>query len=407
MRADVIVVGSGAAGAAAAFAACEAGARVGWVRGGNGATALTGGAWDVATDLDEVDSLALGATETIRESVERVARRRRDHPYARLKLASGDASGVALVEHAHRVVLSRLPSYRPCDWDGPGALIVTELGVVRRTATCQRAVLSLRELDGATIGVLTDPAGTTHPLGHSRLANLIGNTRFVELKLPASTPSTRLVDELGKAVKAGSVDAVLLPPVSWRDDAEERLGVRIFETATGLAGVQAQRLTSELRALVSSERCAVYDRFVIRVDHVAERHVAHLDDGTQIESASLVLATGQRLGGGLGAGAFPSEPLLGLPIYVEGAPVDRASSDAGLDPVRLYGGDGPGYRAGVGYDEHLRALADDGSPYHAGLFAAGSILEGIDARGDGTGLGTCLTTGWVVGQNAAAHAARQ
>ncbi|MFW6049790.1 MAG: FAD-binding protein [Myxococcota bacterium] len=429
---DVVVVGAGAAGLAAALAARRAGAAVLVLESAAGGTALAPGAWDVAPVLHP-DEL-FRPRHPLAERIRAVARARSAHPYAVLD------DPVARVAEAHEAVLPVLGGYRPLDLDGPGVLAVSELGLPRRVATCQQEVLAADPASDVPLGVV-DPGG--YPgwdaafvaASITEAAGAAGSPlRATAVRAPVLDPAAdavrhphelaamadgdrgrqRLVDALRSAAGTADVGSLLLPPLlGVATDAGEAvrraLGRGVGEALGALATPQALRLDRRLRAAL--ERAGADVRYApvgrVRGDGPAVR--VELAEGSTVSAAAVVLATGKHLGGGLAvSGGDVREPLADLPLRRDGDLGPLPSSLDGPDPVEQFGTDwwagGVGFSLGVGYDAELRALGRRGERAVEGLFVAGALLDGFDPARDGTGLGCCVTTGFVAGGGAAAHA---
>jgi glycerol-3-phosphate dehydrogenase subunit B len=421
---DVVVVGAGVAGCAAALAARQAGARVRVLEAGAGATALAGGAWDVAP----MPLGAAGATFTLSDAVRSVAQARPGHPYARL------ADPVQAVQEAHRAVLPRLGGYRPFDLDGRGVLLATDLGLWRRAATAQTEVLDLTRLATAPLAV-AEPggypgwdatflaaslaetgAGAVHVAEASVLSAEVDAVRHPH-ELAAHGDREEFQAQLGAALRASAGDAraVLLPPMlglvtDGVAEAVQRVAGRpVGEVVGALAGPQGLRLARRIHAALTAAGVEMHPS---PVEHIEPRgavlRVALEDDGT-VEAPAVVLATGKHVGGGLLVeGGVVREPLANLPVQPPQRVGRMPSSSAGPDPTEQFGTNwwhgGDGFSLGVAYDERLRGLDGTGQPLHPGLFVAGALLTGVDPARDGTGLGCCCTTGHLAGTHAAAHA---
>lgn len=435
-RSDVVVIGGGVAGLAAALAARAEGATVCVVRAHAGASVLAGGAWDVATDLGASPGEVFRPPRTLREALVLFAKRHVHHPYARL---GGDLA--SLVEKAHQLVLPALAIYHPLDLDGRGVLVATDLGLARRAATAQLAVLDLAPHHGALavadLPCARDTRGTFLAASLAELAELGDDERrfgavsveFGQRKgdafvhphelaavLDREEGRTRLVQALARALGGSEHAAVLLPPLLGLEDdtivaqVRKSIGITAGEVVSALAGPQGLRLARRIDAVLSAAGVTRLDARVLRVSPRATGTRVELEGDVTLSPGATVLATGKHVGGGIVAHRGElREPLAALPVHEGGGPLARASLGEGHDPLVLYGSGlargGPGFRAGIGHDDALRALGEDGAAAAPDLFAAGAVLAGTDPSRDGTGFGTATTTGFVAGRNAARHAA--
>jgi glycerol-3-phosphate dehydrogenase subunit B len=430
---DVLVIGAGVAGLAAALGARDAGARVTVLDAHAGASALAGGAWDVASDPAASPEDVFRPSRTLAEAL--VARARDDahHPYAKL-----GAGLVEAVRAAHARVLDALAIYRPLDLDGRGVLLATDLGLPRRAATAQLAILDFGVLQQGciSVGVFPGPRAGESAFVAASLADLaahVGDARRFEA-LPvtlASAPSdtlphpheraafadtdaglARLADALERALAGRSDDAVLLPAMLGltRDDLaatlRARLGRPVGEVVAPLAGPQGLRLARRIDTALREAGCTRRAARVRAVEPRAQGTTVVLEDGETLRGKAVILATGKHVSGGLVVrGGELVEPLAGLPVVVDGRVLPLASSSAGRDVAGLFGASpfraSPASRAGIATDDAHRALDRDGTPRAPDLYACGALLAGHDPAHDGTGLGCATTTGWLAGRSAA------
>jgi glycerol-3-phosphate dehydrogenase subunit B len=430
---DVLVIGAGVAGLAAALGARDAGARVTVLDAHVGASALAGGAWDVASDPSASPEDVFRPARTLAEAL--VARARDDahHPYAKL-----GAGLVEAVRASHARVLEALAIYRPLDLDGRGVLLATDLGLPRRAATAQHAILDFGVLQQGciSVGVFPGPRAGESAFVAASLADLAAHVgdarRFEALPVtPASAPGdtlphpheraafadteaglTRLIDALERALAGRSDDAVLLPAMLGlvRDDLaatlRTHLGRPVGEVVAPLAGPQGLRLTRRIDAALREAGCTRRAARVRAVESRAQGSTVVLEDGETLRGKAVILATGKHVSGGLVVrGGELVEPLAGLPVVVDGRVLPLASSSAGRDVAGLFGTSpfraSPASRAGIATDDAHRALDRDGRPRAPDLYACGALLAGHDPAHDGTGLGCATATGWLAGRSAA------
>lgn len=446
---DVLVVGAGVAGFSAALSAAMQGASVEVVSAHAGATVLAGGAWDVCSDLYASIDEVIRPLRTIAEEIETRAYEDEYHPYARLGSARLD-----LIQEAHKHVLGALGIYRPLDLHDKGVLVGTDLGLLRRAATAQNAILDMSAgsfdtsvsstvptaLMTAVVSLVGDRTTDATFLAAS-WTDLMSLTRKSRVFSPVEIDffrrkddallhphevaaigdsedgAVRIADALKSALLKGNFSSVLLPPLLGhrRDDVQRKLeqavGLPVGEWLAPLAGPQGLRLQRRIDEVLVAKKCVRTEGAVREVAVTPTGSEVRFVDGSVRRAGAVVLATGKHVGGGLVMrDGNLAESLAGLPVYVDGRVQTLGSSSEGRDPVLLFGNDpfagGPGFRAGVGYDDSLRARGRRGDAASADLFVAGALLEGIEPSRDGTGLGCCATTGFVAGRNAAKHAGR-
>lgn len=426
MSHDVVVIGGGVAGLAAALGATEEGAHVTVLDARPGASSLAGGAWDFGLPAVPARE-AFASTKSLAVLFAAMVGARSTHP-----LAPHAGELGTLAKTSHEAVLAALGIYAPLELDERPPLIATDLGVVRPVATAQRGVLDLAALPKGRIAVATFPAARAHDgafiaASLGELAVGAGDSRrfcAVEVEIlrrgrdvwlhpheagalfDDDRARDRLVRALGRALGGSSFDAVLLPPLLGEHDdtawsrVHTALAMPVGEWASSLAGPQSARLVRALaRAFARSK--ASYERSpVLRTSGTSVE-----TERTKHRAGAIVLATGRHLAGGLVFRRDAAvEPLFGLPGYVDGKPLASSDTSAlfGDSPFESEGG----FRVGVGVDDAMRPLDESGRAKSTKLFAAGSILAGVSIAGEGGGLGVATITGWLAGRNAARAAAR-
>jgi glycerol-3-phosphate dehydrogenase subunit B len=94
---DIVVIGSGMAGAVAALKAVDSGKKIAVIRKGYGSTALSSGAIDLAADPLGIPGRPLEDNRDWQKNVKEIARRDEFHPYAVLA-AGGYAPDLELAQ---------------------------------------------------------------------------------------------------------------------------------------------------------------------------------------------------------------------------------------------------------------------------------------------------------------------
>jgi len=359
---DVLVIGSGAAGIAAARTARERGARVAIVSAGNGATALSSGLlWGHAKE-----------------------------PFAAW---AGDAFRV-------------------------GGRYVTASGwLVAEARGALASLLDLASLGPGLVAVVDLP---THPSWSARLvaqtlgarvvtADLDAEETFVETAARLDTDG--IAEGLAAALRPACEGAVgvLFPPVLGlrRDDVAGRLsrvlGVPVGEAAGGVGDPPGVRLDRALRRWLPADVKVHRARASVTLGGGV---AVTLSDKTQVRAGAVVLATGGLSGAGLAFDATLHEVTAGAPVWTRShVRVPGATGAArGADPTRWFGDAGDrADAAGVRVNDRGLALDGDGStPLAPWLFAAGEVT--VNREGDG--LVDALAAGQRAGAEAARHATK-
>jgi glycerol-3-phosphate dehydrogenase subunit B len=427
--ADVLVIGGGMAGAIAALAAREAGARVVLIRRAPGATALGSGAITVARDETALPGAPLASRRGPMEAALRIAAAHPEHPYAVLGGALGrypealDFAARVLGElYAPRIEGSRF--------------IATPLGRAVPCALCQRtqaagdlaavrgtiAVVGFADHLAFDAGLVADGLRQLRRLGAPHAAEVelerpaggagpVSMPHALALALEAPGVAEELGDRLRAVLPVGAAVA-LLPPVLGISPAARvaerisgRAGLPVAETLADVPSVPGLRLDAALLAALAAAGVEVVTGVVappLRLDEPLR--VA----GRELTARAWVLATGRFTGGGVVRGRGLREPLLGIPVLAaEGgqAGVHLADRPAATLTHRDRRLDQPLLSAGIQVDAALRPLDEAGAPIHEALFAAGALIGGHEQGVDGSGLGLAVLTGWLAGRAAAGGAA--
>lgn len=372
---DVLVLGGGVAGVAAALAAAELGRAVALVRSAPGATALSAGGW-------------------------------------RGGLPDGLARVLADGGLPYEPVTDRLPH-------AAGGLVVYD-----RAAPAQRRAVPI---DGAVVcgiaGLPDFPAPALAGLwGSAAGANLASAT--LELgPTPVSGWSTTslaaalerdpapLADAIAAAVRRTGATRAILPAVLGLERSDEVLrvvedaaGVPVGEALAGTPSLPGWRLDRLLMTAVEAAGVVVVAGKVVGHDHADGRifrvhtHSIGAVRKIHIETAAIVLATGKFMGGGLTTDGPLRETALGCPVWIGSMPEPGTPDPLALTYVdrRL---PQPLLAAGVRTDAEGRPVDRRGDVVYHNVWVAGSIRAGTDAAG--LGLGTAAEDGWRAGEAAA------
>ena len=426
-RLDVLVLGGGMAGALAALAARDAGARVALVRRAPGATALSSGAVCVAPDLGALSGEPLAWRRGPVESARRLAAVRRDHPYA----AVGE--GLARLADALAFAARELAPALAPPLDRP-RFLPTVHGTALPCALCQA---SMEAGDLLAVRGPLAVVGFRGHLGFDAALVASGLERYrarggpeialAELDLPAPELAQARPHELARALEApgvaeelgarlrdvlpAGVGAALLPPVLGLAP-EARVAARIAaaaglpvaETTSDVPSVPGLRLQRALEARLAAAGVEVVTGTAVAPGGPdAPLEVG----GRALVAAAWVLATGRFVGGGIARRGALVETVLGLEVQAaEGreAGVHLSVRPAASLTLRDRRAPQPLLSAGLRVDAALRPVDALGAPAHERLFAAGAVIGGHEQATDGTGLGVAILTGWLAGRGAA-HAA--
>ncbi|MFB6173788.1 MAG: glycerol-3-phosphate dehydrogenase subunit GlpB [Halobacteriales archaeon] len=406
IESDVLVIGGGIAGTAAALAAADAGADVRLVSAKESTLRHASG-------LIDTMGYPPGGEGPVADPFAALEALPEGHPYER---AGADAlrEGLALFD-------GRIEGYRGGHTDR-NALVPTHGGTVKPTARYPASVAP---------GLASDPRETLlvgferlpdfdAPLAAAHLgaAGVPFEVRGRTVEFPAAlrddtkvTRYARLLEDgdvrgrladriaarLDGAARVG-VPAVLgeEAPADVRTDLADRLGTDVFEIPTGPPSLLGLRLEERLYDALEAAGVSVATSTPV-VDHDAADgriETVYADrNGSRIPYAagSYVLATGGLVGKGIESDREAvREPVLGCHVPHPEDRYDWFDDDAF--------GEHPFARFGVAVDRELRPLDAAGAPEYANLRAAGAVIGGADFAAEKSGGGISLATGYRAGR---------
>jgi glycerol-3-phosphate dehydrogenase subunit B len=371
---DVVVIGGGMAGVAAALASVSRGASVTLVRRAPGATALTVGGW--AGPMSE--------------------------PLA----AAFDAAGHAWLPAAQ----SGLPSP-----DGSWRLY-------QRAAAAQALQLSTPTMVCSIMGL----AGF-HAVSLSRLWMDLAGVELVPAQIALdATPAAgwspvslagslerapgEFASRLQSQVRATGCRSVIVPAVlglqsadTVRKAIQETAGVAVHEALGSAPSIPGWRLQLALDRMLAHAGVALVKGDVTQrsgSNRVGSIQVQTANGEIDLQAGSFVLATGKFIGGGISANGRLREVALGCPLWIEHAGEIFEHGD----PLALTNNDRreeqPLLAAGVTVNAEGRAIDRAGAIVYDNVWAAGTVCRGGEAPT--YGLGQAAAEGWAAGERAAA-----
>lgn len=369
---DVLVIGGGIAGIAAALEAAAEGSRTILLRPGPGATGMTSGGWTGA--MSDRVARALSAAGLPHTGTNHVI----PHPagtlcsfdYAPLARAAAEPTEGTLV-----CGIAGLPGFH-----APG----------------------LARLWGGSAGVSLEPrtlaAGPATPAaGWSPVA----------LAAALERDAGPLADSLAGAVRESGAIRAIMPAVLGREGA----GVR--ETLADAAGVPVGEALAGPGAPSLPgwrlDRALLHAAEAAGIQIVRARAVAREMDGRRIRAVlahrggaaepgetnggpirfradAVVLATGKFTGGGIAAGDVLEEPALDCPVWVEHTGVVFERNEPLALTAAARAADQPLLTAGVHTDDSGRPVNRWGDVVYDNVFVAGSVRAGRIAAEPGLGI---------------------
>lgn len=357
---DVLVIGGGAAGVAAALHAHAAGAAVAVVRAAPGASAVGSGGWNGPLDpalgraLDGAGLRHVAAPHPV------------PHPYGDLRTFDFAAESHACPHPMDGALL--------CGIAGLGGFATPALA--RMYATSDRPPLS-------------------HVIAVARGTPLDGWSPM-SLASALQRDPTIITDDIAAAVTSATTH-VLMPAVLGLDDAapvraalQQVLGVPVFECLGAPPSIPGWRLDRAFLRALRTAGIEVISGIVHGCDaengSISRVHVSNDGVARTIHAERFVLATGKFLGGGIATVSITAreqalvETALGMPVWIDhlDQTFTTAESLTLTSRVRTY--DQPLLRAGVHVNAASEPLDARGRVIYRNLSVAGSVRADTDAQ---------------------------
>jgi anaerobic glycerol-3-phosphate dehydrogenase len=364
MTFDVLVIGGGIAGFAAARAAAARGAKTAVVRSAPGVSALMSGAWLGPLRAEISQSLADAGYRMVAVDAPLPHERGRllrcnfaGDSHTRATIESGTlVCGINGLPHFNSEILAQL-------WSADGLLSAATIDLPATPA------------DGWTAASVA-AAIERNP---SALVAALAGLNVNRIICPAVLGIERNAEVIAALDEAGI-------------NAAEALGVS--------PSIPGWRLLKAIdRALTTLGVTMITGRAVL--ERAADQRVHELRiNGDVVTAKAVVLATGKFTAGGITANAEFRENALDLPVWTEhlGDVFNSPDPIPLTDPVRTE--QQPLLSIGVHTDEMQRPADRTGRAVYANVFAAGTIRAGWNAAE--RGLGDSAEDGWSAGMNASA-----
>lgn len=397
-EAEVLIIGGGIAGTAAALAAASAGARTVLVRRSPGATALCAGGWAGVPPEPVRDALAAaGLLLHVRPAT-------LPHPDGRV--LSYDAAPASHIAAHLGTAAAAAPAASGTTTAAEHVLVCGFAGLPSFHATALAALWS----DAASL-TLDSLAAVSLTLADTPAAGWSG----VALAARLDREPQLLATPLARAAREHGATRVIVPAVlglgahaATHESVQAHAGVPVGEALGVAPSVPGWRLDlALLRALdgagVSVITGVVTDR--ARTDGTVRSVTVTTADGTVvIRAAAFVLATGRFIGGGITAGERFVESALDTVLAVEGLTQHALAPAASLALTRAdRSAAQPVLGIGVPTDDGGRPVAANGDLALHNVFVAGTIR--CRAETAERGLGGSASDGWRAGTHAATRAA--
>ena len=423
---DVLVIGAGLAGVAAALAARKSGKKVVVLARESGASAMSSGAIDIAGDPVAIPGRPEKWSGNILENIDELLLRYPDHPYSLV----ADAPEKILEQVRNAIALVFPPGEAFLSGDGNrNILAFNQIGTFKQTAFTQARMLNLDDLKNGGNALVVGFSGFrdfdadffrknflhwTAQLGAKvNLAveeistNGLQDKSSLEVSRWVLENLGQVTEGIGRLVKAKSAALLILPPimpaekrVEFMDRLEKGYSIEVRELLSLPPSVPGKRLAHYLDQRLKQEgvdrllgRAASFQAEGLKLLSVSTEYEL---DRTDIFAHSFVLAGGGFLAGGIEKDDYFKEGIFGLDVFCADRPTGKIFTEK-LTSVKLTHPQ-PLFSVGLKTDENARVLDKNGKVAYENLFAAGAILAGGNYIMDGTGAGAALASGLKAGQ---------
>lgn len=398
---DVVVIGAGVSGIAAALRLREQGLSVTLATFGTGGLPLSTGCLDVLGYVD-------GAR--VERPLDQLSALGEGHPYATIGTEAVKAGVEAFVSWCGPELLSTP------DWTNHS--VPTALGVLRPTCVVQPSMTAGDLTPGSKALVVgIDRFKDFHAdLVAGNLAKVLGseNVRHVEVSYTARTgeadpsglaiansldiPANRT--ELAKAVSAHVQpgEVVVIPAVLGNHDHatharfSEQIGAPLVEVPCLPPSVPGIRLNDHLVTKIKKDRIRWILGSHVTAGAIVDgrlRSVTLASTGSPKELVAnhFVLATGGFESGGLEMDSYGTvrETVLDMPVWKPSEPLVHGD---------YLGREQPLFRCGLRTDDHMRPVDEAGHLVADNLYATGGLLAGAMRWSEHSGEGIALGSAW-------------
>lgn len=418
MNPDIIIIGGGMAGAAAAIAAKNKGADVTLIRKGYGSTALSSGAFDILDTNRDIHSL------------------NKRHPYRIV----GQKGFSALKEKLNNFIKDIKNEELYIDGSiNKDATLISVAGIFKNTNLCQHSICEGRfsGLKDARIlffgikgfaGFNPKQCCSLFKEANEKNNLLIKNIDYTFIDFPGNGVETfpspfilamrlddkavmeKFISTINKEARKNGYTHLGFPPILGLRKAnaavmalEDSTGRKVFELLPHLPSVPGFRLQMTLNGLLNKKGINVIEGEVVKAkikNSIIESISVKKRNGLlELKAKNFILTTGRWAGGKAIKKNGIYEPIFDLPIYEKERVAEIKDVADYLDSYVLESH--PLLSVGIRVNNRLQPLNSDDDIVYKNLFAAGAILGGYNYLTDRCGLGVAFLTGHLSGKYAA------
>jgi len=424
LKFDVLVLGAGLAGFAAAIAAHRKGKKVAVVAKSVGATAVSSGALDFGPiSIGESNSFEAHCKSKVWKEL-----------YGRILVENKELLLAEEIKKSAMELSDAIGLDLSFRWEKPFCL-PTSAGYIKYAFGCQavQAFADLSGLKGKKIGLIgskqwrfrsdlvaTQLAAACRKHGvELDIIPLWLTDKWKGRDCSLSHLATRIAVDAGfreafresvlTSVKGSSIDFVLFPPLflnsSFFNSLKETIGLGMAECLATIEPIAGKRLHEGITAGLEKEGIEYYPVSKIR-PWVKGRKILGLQcymkserEPRSVAARQYILATGKFFGGGIHMGfERVHETALNLPVFIQRSdePIIHRSQISWVD--RGFTEDQPWANLGIRVDSEWRPIDAQEVPIYENLRGCGSLIGGVDFSKERLGLGFMAYSGRQSGQ---------
>jgi len=400
-RFDVLVIGGGISGTLAAAYLAGKGRKVGVLKKGGGATAMSSGLLDVLGYVDE------GLIRNPEEGVRSLSEQNPDHPYGITgggREESASERGQGAVKRLREALDFFRAGMKAAGHEYKGSLdenvlAITPFGTYKPTCLLPPWMYAdISRLDGSRIlfvGSKNNPRVNPVYIAKSFAGFILPKLREVGIEIEAEAEA----EYVGAPGLEDRRYILPMPCLGYRKPREnweymkEKLGVEVVELPSLPPSTAGMRLASCLEEMASKEGVELYKGYSAVSAEVEGAkcfsvEAVHRSEVSEVEASAFVLATGDYISDDLLVEKDRIvERAFGLTIETPEAQDYLSWLDDTPFPVSGH----PASRFGVKVDRAMRPLVK-GDVWAENLFACGSVIAGYDYNTEKCGFGVCIST---------------